>query len=147
MLVARNRHTLTHTGWVHEQDNYKLVLREGKRNILARETGLNAYDHIDQTKADAARGYWMRTKDFWADVRGQWKEIFASGSPIKIAKAIDEDPLWKAMSNLQEAMTTSAAAGDARRDGIEKILTAYVSNGTDDKQKIASDTAKASLTQ
>lgn len=148
VLVARNRHTLTHTGWVHEQDNYKLVLRDGKRNILVRETGLNTYDHIDQAKADAARGYWTRTKDFWADVRGQWSEIFASGSPIKIAKTIDEAPLWKAMSNLQEEMTTAAATGTARHDGIHRVLTAYVSNGTDDKQKIASDTDKrATITQ
>mgnify|MGYP001578752122 CR=1 FL=1 len=43
LLMVTNRHVITPEGWVHRQDNSKLVSREGKRKFLCMERGLNQY--------------------------------------------------------------------------------------------------------
>jgi len=44
---AVNRHTITPAGWVHEQDNTKLVLTGGAPRALVREIGVNTYTKFD----------------------------------------------------------------------------------------------------
>ena len=39
MIDAVNRHTVTAWGWTHEQDNSKVVLRDGTPRELVREHG------------------------------------------------------------------------------------------------------------
>lgn len=102
VLAGRNRHTLTHTGWVHEQDNYKLVLRDGKERVLARETGINRYDHVDPAKADAARGYWARTAGAWATVRAAWRDLLVPGATVHLRPKLGDEPTWKVLSDLVE---------------------------------------------
>ena len=124
VMIARNRHTLTHTGWVHEQDNYKLVLRDGERRVLAREVGLNTYDHVQIAKADAARGYWSRTHEFWEDVRAAWARILVPGASVQLRSTVDEKKLWESMFELAgqfgEERDTSA------RDEIGPVLEAFL---------------------
>ena len=75
VLVARNRHTLTPTGWVHEQDNYKLVLGDKENPIIAREVGFNVYDRVDNVDFSKVKKYWKATKEFWAEVREAWAKL------------------------------------------------------------------------
>ena len=75
VLVARNRHTLTPTGWVHEQDNYKLVLGDKENPIIAREVGFNVYDRVEGFDFSPVRKYWKATGEFWSHVRKAWASI------------------------------------------------------------------------
>ena len=45
VIFARNRHTISSRGWVHEQDNSKVVLDDDgtPREVIAHEFGLNTY--------------------------------------------------------------------------------------------------------
>lgn len=74
-IAAVNRHTVTAWGWTHEQDNSKLVLRDGSPRELVREHGINTYRRAELTGADNAHRYWAATADYWADVRAAWDEI------------------------------------------------------------------------
>lgn len=71
-LEVVNRHTLTPAGWVHEQDNTKLVLDAGGARAIAREHGINSYTRTDDYDFSAGRDYWARTAAFWAEVRSHW---------------------------------------------------------------------------
>lgn len=71
-LEVVNRHTLTPAGWVHEQDNTKLVLEAGGTHAIAREHGINTYAHVADYDFSAGRDYWRRASSFWADVRTRW---------------------------------------------------------------------------
>jgi hypothetical protein len=126
VLVSRNRHTVTHTGWVHEQDSYKLVLRDGERRILAREAGLDAYDHVDPAKADAARGYWGRTAPFWKEVRAAWERRLVPGASVSVRPSMDDATLWQAMLDLAERYTDDPSAAAA---GIGGVLEKYLGDG------------------
>ena len=59
VLMGTNRHTITPTGWVQEEDNLKLVLdADGKPSAdvpyLSREVGVNRYEHIVGFQSSAA---------------------------------------------------------------------------------------------
>lgn len=71
VVNAINRHAITPDGWVHEQDNEKLVL-QGDDHVLVREIAYNVYRRFDGYNVAAADEYWAETRDFWADVRAEW---------------------------------------------------------------------------
>ena len=71
--ACRNRHALTPTGWVHEQDNAKLGERDGTRVTFVHEQVVNAYDRSDRFDISAADTYLAATQSFWNEVRLLWE--------------------------------------------------------------------------
>jgi len=76
VLVGSNRHTITPTGWVQEENNLKLVLADSR--YLAREYGVARYERIKDYDFSAAEKYFARTEPFWAEVRAAWREVSKS---------------------------------------------------------------------
>ncbi len=74
-IEAVNRHAITPEGWVHEQDNTKLILAGKQPQALVREVGVNTYVHADNLQADVALDYWDKTKDLWKAVRAEWTRL------------------------------------------------------------------------
>lgn len=102
VMVATNRHVITPDGWVHEQDNYKLVLRDDRKEVLARERGLNRYTKIDHYDFSAGREYWDDTHEFWAAVRNQWTDILESRQRVQLAAQVDNETLWQHLFRLAD---------------------------------------------
>lgn len=72
-LLATNRHTITATGWIHEQDNLKVVDREGSaKQTLCREFGLNTYTRTTTELSHAAKAWWKTNSHSWNEIRGFW---------------------------------------------------------------------------
>ncbi len=74
---AMNRHVITPWGWVHEQDNSKLILA-GEPRALVREVAVNTYRRSTEFPVRAADDYWAGTADYWAGVRREWAAIAAA---------------------------------------------------------------------
>jgi hypothetical protein len=77
VLIGTNRHTITPTGWVQEEDNLKVVLDDRGRPVasepvLAKELGLNRYERLAGFDDSAGRRYQERTEPFWSEVRAAW---------------------------------------------------------------------------
>jgi hypothetical protein len=75
--LSINRHALTPTGWVHEQDNEKIADRDGQAVAIVHEDGLNTYDRFSDYPVAAADAYWRDTRDYWSGVRQAWDEAIA----------------------------------------------------------------------
>jgi hypothetical protein len=71
-LIVTNKHILTPTGWVHAQDNRKVVDRDGKKLILSHETGLNQYNRTDDALAVKASEWWKENATVWNSIRNFW---------------------------------------------------------------------------
>ena len=102
VLSGTNRHTITPTGWVHEEDNLKLVLADdGSARetdpYLAREAGLNRYERIVDHDFSAGDAYWEKTAPFWADVRAAWDETFRETRRFTLKGSVDGQRLFEAM--------------------------------------------------
>jgi hypothetical protein len=73
VLVGTNRHTITPTGWVQEENNLKLASADER--YLSREYGVARYERIKDYDFSPAEKYFLRTEPFWAEVRAAWREI------------------------------------------------------------------------
>lgn len=118
ILMAVNRHVITPQGWVHEQDNTKLALRDGDRRLLAREVGVNTYTRLAPGAHDFRKGrdYWSRTAPFWAQVRGWWRQRMAAAPTVTLRPTVDGQRMYRRMFNLAEAQP------DASRGDIDAAL-------------------------
>jgi len=72
-----NRHALTPTGWVHEQDNEKIGDRNGQLVAIVHEDGVNTYERFNEYAVAAADAYWTDTREYWAGVREAWDDAIA----------------------------------------------------------------------
>jgi hypothetical protein len=70
-----NRHSITPTGWVHEQDNAKVGMRNGASATFVHEAVINTYDRATDFPIQAGESYWAHTRDYWAQVRAEWDRV------------------------------------------------------------------------
>lgn len=131
VLEGRNRHTIIHNGWVHEEENYKLQLDgsgavTGTAPYLAKELGVNRYERIRDFDFSAGDEYWQRTAPYWADVRAVWREYFAAQQTLRIVEEAGGVPLFMALFEQAETLTTGEYDSARTRELLRGILDAYV---------------------
>ncbi len=72
-LLGTNRHSLTAGGWLHFQDNRKVIDRDGGPvRVVAREIGLNTYTRTETKLTRTALEWWENHGGFWNGVREFW---------------------------------------------------------------------------
>ncbi|MEO1487966.1 MAG: DUF6607 family protein [Pseudomonadota bacterium] len=84
-----NRHQITPKGWIHWQDNTKMMpAKDGSGDLVpvVQEYVLNTYERFDDYNVEAAETYWDKTKDYWNAVRAKWDEVMAANGSITIAQ-------------------------------------------------------------
>lgn len=92
----KNRHEITDNGWVHDQDNAKIIRKDGEKDIiLAYEKGYNTYVKVDDSRCQAARDWWKENDEKWAKVRGKWNEVFARNQDLSLKEKVDFKALFK----------------------------------------------------
>lgn len=100
VLSGLNRVIITPTGWVHEQNNEKLVVDENGKPIsgypyLSKEVGLNRYENIKDFDYSAAVRYWEITAPFWQDVRNAWSNVIERNSPLMLRSSYEDHKLYE----------------------------------------------------
>lgn len=86
--LGTNRHALTPSGWVHEQDNAKLGpgkgQGDGKTLTFVHEVVVNTYARATDFDVAAADQYWDKTKNYWAAVRSDWEAAIHRNRGISV---------------------------------------------------------------
>jgi hypothetical protein len=116
VLAGTNRHIILPTGWVHEQQNLKVVLdAEGQPRatdpVLAREFGYNRYDRIEGVDWSAGDRYIERTEPLWKAVRAQWSGLIARDEPLRLRGAPDKDQLFEPLFERAEKLLDGTLPG------------------------------------
>jgi len=126
VMQAVNRHTITPAGWVHEQDNQKLVLDEAGQpvRIIAHESGLNIYDTTDSVDFSAGRDYWEDTAAYWSDVRELWAEVLYEPGRKHVAVMVGEKPLFAQMFALAREIREQGEYTEAHREQARQLIEA-----------------------
>ncbi len=126
-VLAVNRHAITPDGWVHEQDNSKLVLT-GEPHVLVREIGVNTYTRFDEFTVAAADDYWTATADYWANVRAEWTRLEDELPAFALTLQGEPEDLYAPLLDYAEAVAAGemelAAAAEAARATIAEFTTA-----------------------
>lgn len=95
VTMRGNRHEITDFGWVHDQNNDKVIRTSGKEDIiLAQEKGYNTYKRVDDSRCKVAQEWWTKNKDKWSKVRAQWNKVFAQNQDLKLEKKVEGKPLF-----------------------------------------------------
>lgn len=129
VLVSVNRHALTPGGWIHEQDNSKLILDPGPR-LLAREIGVNTYTASKQFDGRMAETYWDLTKTFWTGVRAEWQRLQSSAGILRVNTQSSSGKLSTRIlalaDDVKERKLDAETAAARARDIIRTSTTSHV---------------------
>jgi len=80
-LTVINRHALTNDGWIHFQDNRKVVDRDGQPpRVLVHEVGINTYTRTTTEFTAAAEEWWTANGETWNGIRRFWLDAAESAS-------------------------------------------------------------------
>lgn len=126
-INAVNRHVITPLGWVHEQDNDKVILSSGAPVLLAREVGVNTYERDSDFAVEVALDYWAGTADFWAEVRDEWARISNENSQFGLTIQGESEalytPLLELASEVAEGKMPLSDAGPKGRAIVRAFVT------------------------
>ena len=100
VTIRGNRHEITSYGWVHDQNNDKVIRKEGEKDfVLAKEKGFNTYEKVAESRCKAAVDWWQLNAKKWADVRKKWDDIFAKKENLELKEKVNNQGLFKQLSN------------------------------------------------
>lgn len=120
VTVRGNRVEITDFGWIHDQDNEKVVRKEGSEDfVLAKEKGYNTYVKVADSRCAAAASWWKEHKDKWALVRAKWDEVYARNKDLALEEKVSNKPLFKFLFE-EEAYNDKAAIDDVIDSFVKK---------------------------
>ncbi|MEJ0103163.1 MAG: DUF6607 family protein [Bacteroidota bacterium] len=135
ILKRTNRLVLNNNGYVHEQDNQKIIRKDGTDKLLVEEKGINSYTKVDDKQCAAAKVFWEKNKEYWTKVRITWEKYLATHNTVALKDKVD----GKVMHETLMDMAAEYAAGkiavadiDAR---IKTSFDKYVGDNKDVAQK------------
>lgn len=96
ITLRGNRHEITNSGWVHDQDNRKILRQEGKEDVIvANEKGYNTYKKVPETRCSVAKEWWIANSSKWEMVRNKWDEVYGRNINLTLKTKVDNKPLYK----------------------------------------------------
>lgn len=96
ILMRGNRQEITDYGWLHDQDNSKLIREDGKEDfLLAKEKGYNTYVKVDDSRCAVAAKWWVDHTDKWITVRAKWDEVYGRNKDLSLEAKVDNKALYK----------------------------------------------------
>ncbi len=96
VTVRTNKHEITKTGWIHDQDNDKVIRKDGKDDVLlAQEKGLNIYTKVDDSKCKVAQDWWKTNSQPWKLVRAKWDQVFNRKVNLALEEKIEDKALYE----------------------------------------------------
>lgn len=116
ITMRDNRHEITDYGWVHEQDNDKVLRESGKDVVIAKEKGFNTYEKVDDSRCQAALDWWNKHQDKWALIRTKWDDVYGRNKDLTLEAKVKNKVLYKYL--FDDEMTA--------KEDIEKVIESFV---------------------
>jgi len=117
VTVRGNRHEITNDGWVHDQDNLKVIREAGKDDIIiASEKGYNTYKKVADSRCKGAADWWKEHQEKWATVRKKWAEVYGRDTNLSLQAKVDNKVLYKYL--FADEMT--------KEDEINEVIESFV---------------------
>lgn len=125
VMTRGNTLRLTDTGWVHEQDNVKVIRKEGQADqVVAQEKGYNIYRKVDDKKCFAAQDWWSKNQAYWSQVRANWDALIAQKDIIAVKREVKNQSLSRRLEDLETTALKNKQPDLESR--IKKILEEHI---------------------
>ncbi|AUC82838.1 DUF6607 family protein [Lacinutrix sp. Bg11-31] len=107
VTLRTNRHEIVANGWIHDQDNDKVIRDDVKEDVvLAQEKGHNTYVKVEDSECVAAQDYWKNNEGKWVLVRTKWDEVFARNKDLTLEEKVDNKVLFKYLFDKEKYKTS-----------------------------------------
>jgi hypothetical protein len=120
-MIGTNTQTITPTGWVHEQNNKK-VIASANQTVLAKEIGIARYERIVDFDWQIGFDYWEETSDYWKRVRNIINNKVDNSSTFKLKPPQNSEPLWSKLFMMADQHINGEIIKDK---DIEKVINNY----------------------
>ncbi len=101
VMHRRNRQEITDYGWLHEQDNTKIIRKNENDQVLVMEKGYNTYTRIADSECKSAKKWWKENEEYWALVKAGWSEVLAGKSEVILRDKVDDEKHFEKLMDLQ----------------------------------------------
>lgn len=100
VLQRTNHHEIYDWGWIHDQDNKKILRKDGQPDTeIVQEKGIEYYKKVDDGKCRIAQEYWKEYAPLWKSVRQSWDDEMAKKQDITTMPGTEDvylyNDLWK----------------------------------------------------
>lgn len=126
ILNRTNRIRITKEGWIHEQDNRKIIRNNGNDQLLAEEKGWNTYVKVDDSKCAAALNYWKNTSEYWSAVKQVWNNFINDRSVVKINAQVNGRDLHAPLFGLANEFASGTLPKENLVKAVSNIMKPYL---------------------
>lgn len=126
VMRRTNHHEIRPDGYVHEQDNDKIIRSEAGDQLLASEKGLNTYRRTDERKCRAAKEWWASNRAYWNDVRAVWDEMLDKGNGVALRGQVKGNVLGRELDELAVAAQKPGYTSATSRPLIRAVINKYL---------------------
>ena len=81
-------------GWVHEQQNTKLVIDRETVTPIINEHGNNTYEQVDDAECAEAAEWWTKRQATWDQIQSAWIDVRAQHQTYSVDTMGGVFPLW-----------------------------------------------------
>lgn len=134
ILKRTNRLNITDSGYLHEQDNQKIIRSGNTDKLLVEEKGHNIYKRIDEKECAAAIEYWEKNADYWGRVRKIWAHYINTHNSISLKNKIDDKFLHEYLIGLSKDYAAKKVAATEIEEKIKAEINRFVNK---DEKSIA----------
>jgi hypothetical protein len=126
VLVRRNRQSVAANGWMHEQDNMKVLVDANGETPLAKEKGENRYERIADSFCATGAIYWTENRATWHAIQSAWTNVYATQDRLAFIKPAGQPVLWQALFSLADRAEQSRLDRAAIRGQASTIIDQYL---------------------
>lgn len=124
VMKRGNRQEITDFGWVHEQDNDKVIREKGSKDVLlAQEKGFNIYTKIAEEQCAVAAKWWAEHGEFWAAARTVWDKFFDRQGDLTLKEKVADKPMFMRFYDLEKEHADKEAIENAIKEFIDDTKT------------------------
>lgn len=109
VMVRGNHQEIYDWGWIHDQDNKKVLRKDGaKDETIVEEKGREYYTKVEDGKCIVAQNYWNEYAPLWSTVRQTWDEELAKKKDLNVLPNVEDIYLYKDLMELTPKQTKEA---------------------------------------
>ncbi len=125
VMKRHSRMEILPDGWMLEQDNEKVLRNGGMDKTICWEKGMERFTRGSYNSTPATK-WWEKQKQYWADVRKAWNEVYDKTPALKLAAKVDNKRLYESLFELGNKVSEKNYAQGSAIPDIKKIIEAYI---------------------
>lgn len=126
ILKRRNRILLTKDGYLHEQDNEKILRENGKDKLIVLEKGYNTYYKADESECEVARNWWKNNSSFWTVVKNEWENYLSKTDKVSVKNKVDDKILGDYFTTLWKDWKSKKITDDQLPGKVKEVLAKFL---------------------